>query len=164
MYSSFEVAGAPSFDSWELEDSSAIHYFSFSHDVPPNSGNWSLRVDLDSTAEHSLTNTLNISTSTGNDFYILSYRAKCVGNANGEIWGSVLAVPYISLFFHFPNDTVWTAYSDTLAPTSPATSYSISLSVNNHSLKYTFHQLTHPVYYDSNYVLFDDFHLVRVTH
>jgi hypothetical protein len=161
LSSSFEHNGIPSFDNWQTLDTAAMHFFSFSRDVPSTTEIWSLMVSVDSTVSHSLTNRVNISYATDNDLFVLTYRAKCVGRADAIAGlGVVFGLESYS-FLDFINDSAWTLFSDTIAVSSRATAAEVSLSVDNKRPRLTFQDLIHPVHYDSNYVLFDDFRLVQ---
>lgn len=86
---SFENNGTPSFEGWRFSDSSATNFFTFSNDVPPNSGNWSLELRADTTKKkHTLSIRKQIAFPSGRRF-ILSFAVKTAESGQGTISGTV---------------------------------------------------------------------------
>ncbi len=160
--SSFETQGQPSLDTWQVSDSSTAAAISFSPDVASLSGGWSLFVPLDSTRMHSLRQDIPIPHSSPNDLYILTYRAKCIGQAGALAGFAILLGDTISYCeYNFVVGSNWTSYCDTIIPPAKAASAHVGIMVHKDFSHLTVPDLFHPVHYDTNAVLFDDFQLVQ---
>ncbi len=160
--SSFEANGAPSLETWQPLDSSTAHAISFSPDVPSSAGQWSLFVPLDSMKIYSLHQNIFLSPLTPNVVYVLTYRAKCVGHGGGLAGFFVLSVDSTAhMCYNVVSNSDWTLYSDTIMPSARAIVAQVALSVRYDYSRISIDELIHPVHYDTNAVLFDDFRLVQ---
>jgi len=160
--SSFEINGSPSLETWQVIDSSTAHSISFSSDVPPFSGRWSLSVPLDSSRIYSLHEDILIASMTANCTYILTYRAKCIGRGGALAGLGILTTDSMSYnHYDFVSNSGWSVHCDTIITPSRAVLAEVAICVQRNFSRTSVDELLHPVQSDTNAVLFDDFRLVQ---
>ena len=124
--SSFEISGEPSLQSW-LKSTNDTSYINFSIDVPPNGGNYSVRLRNEWSFPGSIR--YLIVPETGTNQYLLSVWGKVLPHTPAHLAGGDVSLFHISAgnwtlrkYLYF-SDTTWTRGTllDTLSTTSSDT-------------------------------------------